>query len=156
MKKEWKVYILIAVVVFAAPALGMLGGSGDSEWYRSLVRPDIAPPSWVFGPVWTTLYTLLAISTALAWRDAKKAMKPEVLRAFGVNIIFNAIWSPVFFGAQNIGPAFFLILLVLASTGYLVFTYGRIKPLYGWMNVPYFVWVSFATVLNFQFWMINY
>ena len=139
---------------------GILGAAttvtGESSWFEALDKPFFNPPSWIFGPVWTTLYTLMGISAFLVWRQGWE--RPEVkaaLATFGVQLLLNAAWTPVFFGAQQIGWALVIIVLLWVA---IVLTMRRFFPLSqwaGWLLVPYLLWVTFATVLNASIWVLN-
>lgn len=126
---------------FTTPALG--------SWYAALQKPAFTPPGWVFGPVWITLYLLMAISAWLIWRQGLS--QPGVKLAllfFLLQLAINAAWSPVFFGARSPAGALFLLALLLVLlfiTIYLFFPLSRAAAL---LLLPYFLWSSFALVLN--------
>lgn len=125
-------------------------------WYRTINKPSFNPPDYVFGPVWTALYLMMGIALYLVWKEG--ASVPRVKFAMGiffVQLAFNSLWSLVFFGGENPGGAVFVIfilwLLILAN----IFAFARISKVAAYLLVPYLLWVSFATVLNFQIWMLN-
>ncbi len=142
------------LVCFAAAGIGqMLAGRVPNDWYRSLVRPSFAPPSWVFGPVWTVLYAMMGVAAWFVWRQ--KGVRRGAMTLFGIQLALNAVWSGLFFGLQN--PALALadiVLLWLAIAGTL-WAFFRVIPRAGWLMVPYFAWVSFAAALNVEFWRLN-
>ena len=123
--------------------------SSSYSWYSQLVKPSWAPPSWLFGPVWTVLYILIAISYGAVFYHAfKKKLKAIVILPFVLNLIFNFSFTPLQFGLRNNYLAAVDILLVLAT---LIWVLVIIYPRYRWVayvNIPYLLWVSFATVLQ--------
>lgn len=134
--------------VFTAPAI--------PAWYAGLARPDFAPPNWVFGPVWTTLFALMGIAAFLVWQ--KGLDRREVKIALGLflgQLVLNTVWSVIFFGLQNPGAAFveiiFLWLAILAT----MIAFAKISKTAAWLLVPYILWVSFAGYLNYSIWILN-
>lgn len=144
--------IILAVLI---GALGSLFTTSSIEtWYTTLTKPSFNPPSWLFAPVWTILYILMGISFWLIW----KSHSPEKKRAMGlfiVQLLLNGIWSPVFFGAHAIGGALALIVLLWAAIVLTILIFKKISKPAAWLLVPYILWVSFATVLNFAIWRLN-
>jgi tryptophan-rich sensory protein len=126
------------------------------SWYKNLVKPSWAPPSWLFGPVWTFLYALIAVSFGTVfWKVAKGELPKIVALPFVLNLIFNFAFSPIQFRLQNNFLAALDILLVLATLIWAIIT---IQPHIRWVayiNIPYLLWVSFATVLQLTITYIN-
>ncbi len=146
----WVGAIPFVALCFLAAAVGSATTeTGASSWYRELEKPSFQPPGWVFGPVWTLLYTLMGIAAWRVWRLGTS--RPGVKRAlslFGLQLVLNAIWSPIFFGAHWLGIALIvLVALWLALTATIVAFRPLDRPA-TLMLVPYLAWVSFATVLN--------
>jgi translocator protein len=127
------------------------------SWYQKLIKPDWAPPSWVFGPVWTFLYILIAISFgAVFYKTATKQLAFAIALPFILNLIFNFAFTPLQFGLQNNILAAVDILLVL---GTLIWAMMAIYPHAAWIayaNIPYLLWVSFATVLQLTITYLNW
>ena len=125
-------------------------------WYSTLSKPFFTPPSWIFGPAWTTLYTLMAISAFLVWRKGfKKKQIKNALKLFAIQLFLNAIWSPVFFGAHNLLLA---LIIIIAMWFYIVKTikaFAKIDRVASYLLYPYIAWVSFASILNFSLWLLN-
>ncbi len=125
-------------------------------WYQTLLKPTWAPPGWLFGPVWSVLYALIAISFGTVfYKTLKKALPIKVALPFILNVFFNIIFTPIQFGLQNNILAALDISLVL---GTLAWAFVAIWPYYRWIvyiNIPYLVWVSFATVLQFTVTYLN-
>lgn len=127
------------------------------DWYQTLIKPDWAPPAWLFGPVWTFLYTLIAISFIFVfYKAAKGKLSWSVAVPFALNLIFNLVFSPIQFGLKNNLLALIDILLVL---GTLIWMLIAIYPRHRWVaiiNIPYLAWVSFATILQATITFLNW
>lgn len=126
-------------------------------WYETLIRPDFAPPAWVFGPVWSVLYVIIAITFGyVLWRLFKKKIAFLVALPFILNLVFNFAFTPIQFGLQNNLLAAVDIILVL---GTLILAMVKIFPHAKWVtyaNIPYLLWVSFATVLQLTITYLNW
>ncbi len=128
----------------------------DLNWYNTLSKPFFTPPSWIFGPAWTILYFLMAVSAVLIFRKGIK--KPEIkaaLKLFFFQLVLNLIWSPVFFGLHNIFLALLLILILWYLILATIKAFYKIDKIASYLLWPYILWVSFATVLNFSVWILN-
>lgn len=127
----------------------------NMDWYNSLIRPRISPPNWIFAPMWTILYILIIISFLIFLKES--AFKPKIfpLIIFGIQIFLNLSWSPVFFGARNIKGAFYIVCALCVFICINIYAFFKISHLAGLLLVPYFLWVSFATYLNYQFLKLN-
>ena len=152
--------IIPAVVsIVIAQGAGVIGSvfmaSSVRTWFETLVKPSLNPPSWVFGPVWITLYTLMGIAAYLVWQQKGASGAKVALWVYGVHLVFNALWSILFFGLKNPGLAFaeiiVLFVLILVTTVF----FWRINPWAGALMIPYVAWVSFATYLNYAIWTLN-
>jgi len=144
---------LIASLVLPQLA-GVVGSlftfSSVSTWYVGLIKPALNPPSWIFGPVWITLYLLMGISVYLIWQKDSKATT-----LFWIHLFFNASWSVIFFGLQNPGLALINILVILVFIIALIIKFWKIDKRASYLLVPYLLWVSFATYLNYSIWILN-
>jgi benzodiazapine receptor len=124
-------------------------------WYAGLVKPSWTPPSWVFGPVWISLYILMGVAAWLVWRRGGFTAATLPLALFLVQLALNALWSPLFFGLKMPGVALAdIVLLWLAILATLVSFWG-VSATAGWFLVPYLLWVSYAAALNFAIWRAN-
>ncbi|MEJ2673269.1 MAG: tryptophan-rich sensory protein [Deltaproteobacteria bacterium] len=140
-------------VTFAAAWVGSRFQPG--EWYGGLIKPALTPPAWVFGPVWTLLYGMMATAAWLVWRRYGWANAIGPLGLFFGQLALNALWSYLFFGLQRPGLALLnIIALWLAILATFMAFWGSHPPA-GLLLLPYLFWVSFATYLNFQFWRLN-
>jgi len=138
------------LLTFCAPLAGMASPPG--EWYATLAKPEWNPPAWIFGPVWTLLYMLMAVAAWLVW---KRNGWQRPLWLYLVQLALNAAWTPVFFGANQIGWAFVEIIALWAAILVTMLAFLRVSKAAGWMLVPYLAWVSFAAFLNFSLWRLN-
>lgn len=139
----------------AAAALGSLASIDAPQFYAALTRPDWAPPAWVFGPAWTVLYTLMAISAWLVWRQPSSARVRTALTLFMVQLVLNVLWSWLFFGWRLGLPSVVEIVLLWASIAATIIVFWRIHRLAAALLLPYLAWVTFAAALNFSVWRMN-
>jgi len=158
MKKEikgrkinWRVLITSFIIVFLVAGLGSVFTSQNtgSDWYNS-IKPTITPPSIVFPIAWSILFFLIALSLYFCWINSNnKKEKSTVSIVFGVNFALNIIWSLLYFTMKNPKLAFFDIILLLASIASMLLLSWKINRTSFWLLTPYFIWVCFASVLNF-------
>jgi translocator protein len=143
------------VVTFAAAALGSTATARSvSTWYADLSKPAFNPPAWVFGPVWTALYLMMAIAAWLVWaKGAGSRALPLTL--YGVQLALNALWSLLFFGLRSPGLALIDIAALWLAIAATTVAFWRVSPAAGGLFVPYVAWVSFASVLNHSIWVLN-
>jgi benzodiazapine receptor len=144
---------LFLVATFSAGAVGTLFMPG--AWYEALAKPSWTPPNWLFGPVWTALYALIAISAWLLWREVGTSVARLALTLFATQLVLNALWSWLFFGLQRPGLALIDIMLLEAAIVWMIVLFWPLSRLAGAMLIPYLLWVSFATLLNAAIWRLN-
>lgn len=140
-----------AVALLGVALMGWLGATATDigPWYRALAKPSWQPPNWLFGPVWTTLYLMIAISAALGWRAAEDTGHSAVMVIlFAVNGVLNVIWSYLFFSLQRPDLALVEIIALWLSIVVLIVVLWPRSRTAAWLLVPYLAWVSFATALN--------
>lgn len=127
-----------------------------NEHYLTLKTPSFAPPGWVFGPVWTILYIMMAIAAyrilRLGWERGEVRI---ALIMFGLQLFFNLIWTQLFFGWQMRGVAFLDIILLLAVLIITAVKFFHLDHVAGYLLIPYILWVSFASILNLSIWLMN-
>lgn len=150
-----------AMVVFAI-TLGLtfvVAGIGATylpgPWYEGLEKPKLTPPNWVFGPVWTALYLLMAVAAGLVWRQAGFNGACMALFLYAVQLGLNAAWSWLFFGLHRPAWAFVDITLLGIAIVATIIAFGRISRIASWLMAPYLAWTIFAGYLNFMFWQLN-
>ncbi len=125
-------------------------------WYESLLKPEFAPPNWVFGPVWITLFVLMGIAAFLVWRRGLERREVKIaLGVFLLQLTLNVFWSIIFFGFQSPGWAFAWIILLWAFIIANIYLFLRVSTLSAWLLAPYALWVTFAAYLNYSIWMLN-
>lgn len=134
---------------------GLFSVSEIGSWYSTLNKPAFNPPGWVFGPVWTILYILIAISGWYLYRRRTTAGFRVAFILFFVQLFLNALWSPLFFGAHEIFWALVDLALLWIAIGVYIFTAWRVSRISVYLFTPYWAWVSFAFVLNFSVWLLN-
>jgi tryptophan-rich sensory protein len=144
--------VLLVNVVGAAPAL--LAGP-DSAWFQSLTAPAIYPPGWVFGVVWTGLFTLLGIAVALVWLAESSRRRRVALGVFVAQMALNVAWTPAFFALEDLALGLVVILALWPLVVATLWAVARVDRRAAALVVPYLVWVSFAAVLNYRFLALN-
>ena len=140
---------------FIAAAIGSAASIQAGSFYTQLVRPDWAPPPDIFGPVWTVLYALMGIAAWLVWRVAGFRAARTALTLFLVKLAVNALWSWLFFGWHLGAVAFADIVLLWVLIVATLIAFWRIRPIAGALLIPYLLWVSFASALNYAVWQLN-
>lgn len=150
----------IALIVFFAACLGV-GGLGSfftaksvRDWYPQLRKPAGTPPSWIFGPVWTSLYILMALSAWLVWREFGLGARPALL-IFFAQLALNAAWSGIFFGLHMLEIAFLQIVILWFAIAFTIFVFYLLVPLAALLLLPYLLWVTYAAYLNWGIWRLN-
>lgn len=155
MNPKTKFLSLIAwlAITFSAALLGGLFMPG--EWYASLQKPSWNPPGWIFGPVWTALYTMMAVAAWLVWRQGGWGKQRKPLLIFLAQLALNAAWTPLFFGLHRPGLAFVDIVSVWIGIIATIVAFWRVHRTAATLLFPYLAWVSFATFLNYTIWRLN-
>lgn len=154
--KPWMVLIVFLFVVLGTGTLaGFLTARGVREWYPKQRKPAGTPPSWVFGPVWTTLYVLMAISAWLIWRNYGWSGGRSALLLFFGQLALNAAWSGIFFGARLPGVAFAEIVLLWLAILFNMVVFYWLLPVAAYLLLPYLLWVTYASYLNLEVWRLN-
>ena len=159
----FKLVIAIAVSELAGVIGSVFTISAIPNWYTGLVKPALNPPAWVFGPAWTTLYALMGISLFLVWKQHSNILENvRMLRmwkigiaAFFVQLSLNAVWSIIFFGLQNPGWALIDIAFLWLAIVWTITVFYKISKPAAYLLLPYLLWVSFASYLNYSIWALN-
>ncbi|MFH1358569.1 MAG: TspO/MBR family protein [archaeon] len=152
---KWELLIIFIIVCNLIGALGAIWTSSDGTWYKGIKKPSFNPPSWIFGPVWTLLFTLMGISLYLVWVSPSSKIKLIALILFGIQFLFNVVWSYLFFGINKPLWSFVEILFLLGFIFATMFYFFKIDKNAGYLLIPYFLWVSFASFLNYSIWKLN-
>ncbi len=157
--------------IFTAPSIGL--------WYKNLNKPIFNPPSWIFAPVWTTLFVLMGISLYLVWSKKwqvknnisgqnKKPwnslshkfftgswQKTNIILIFSLQLVLNALWSIIFFGVHSPAVAFFELIMLWFAIMFTIVNFYRVSKIAALLLLPYILWVSFAAILNYSIWILN-
>lgn len=157
MKKRFT-YITIAVLICLL--IGFLSSfatqSSVNDWYVGLIKPSFNPPNWIFAPVWTTLYIMMGIAAGIVWsKGFHHIWVKTALYHFGFQLLFNALWSIVFFGLKNPFWAFLVILVLLTLIMLTIKWFRVVSKAASYLLIPYLLWVCFATLLNYKIWELN-
>ena len=155
-----RTFVKLAVAIVVTQLAGIIGSlftfSAIPTWYATLTKPALNPPSWVFGPVWTTLYVLMGVSAFLIWQKGWQRKDVKVaLSVYGIQLILNALWSIVFFGMQSPGLALVNIALLFISIVLTMILFYKLSRPAMYLLIPYILWVSFASYLNYAIYALN-
>jgi tryptophan-rich sensory protein len=146
-------FLIFLLICIAVAAFGMMFKPGD--WYMGLIKPGWTPPNWLFPPVWSLLYLMIAVAGWLAWQRHGVQGAGLAFSFYAVQLILNGLWSWLFFGLHRADLAFLdIVALWLAILGNLILFYGMTAPA-GLLLVPYLLWVTYAGALNFMIWRTN-
>lgn len=130
--------------------------SSVSVWYSFLKKPPFSPPNWIFGVVWPILYALMGTSLYLIIMKVKKTREAKkAIVIFLIHLFLNSVWSIAFFANRNIGTSLAIIVVLWGMILYLIFAFRKIDQKAGLLLIPYFLWVSFAVILNYYIWKLN-
>ncbi len=154
--RDWLMLAVFLAACLCAGGLGALWSrEGLASWYPTLRKPSWNPPNWVFGPVWTALYFSMAVAAWIIWRRRDRASVALPLGLFGLQLLLNAIWSPLFFNLRSPGLALVEILLLWAAIMATILAFRRVSTAATVLLVPYLAWVTFASTLNAAIWSLN-
>jgi len=151
--------VKLVVSILLPLAIGGVAGIFTSNaipgWFATLVRPSFAPPNWLFGPVWTTLYLVMGISLFLIWTIDAGKERNQAIFMFLLQLLFNFAWSFFFFYFKMIDVALIDIVVLWISIIVMLRLFFKLKPWAAYINIPYLLWVSFATALNAAYYILN-
>ena len=150
--RRWAVLPIFLVVVAVVAAVGSLSAINAGSEYLALNRPAWAPPQWLFGPAWTVLYTMIAVSGWLVWTVQGWS---RALAVYGVQLVLNAVWTPLFFAADRYGLAFLEISVLWVAIVATIVMFWRVRRSAALLLIPYLLWVTYAGSLNFAIWQLN-
>lgn len=151
--------LILAAFIAVAEAAGIAGSfitfDAIPTWYDTLTLPPFAPPKWLFGPVWTTLYALMGTAAFIVWRSQKGSQRSSALGTYWAQLALNAAWTPVFFGLKELWIAFAVIIVMLIAILVTVARFWPISRVAAALLIPYVCWVSFASLLNLSLAYLN-
>jgi translocator protein len=151
----YKLILSLILTLGTGAVAGIFTGQSVSGWYATLNQPSFNPPNWVFGPVWSTLYFLMGISLYLVWKQKPSAERNHAILIFIVQLVLNFLWSFLFFYFHMIGAALIDIILLWVTILTMIVLFFKIRPVAAYLNIPYLLWVSFASVLNTSYFFLN-
>lgn len=156
----WFNGLMKLVISLLLPFLAALVGSLATNpaipgWYANLVKPSWNPPNYLFGPVWTVLYILMGISFYLIIKGEFNKKVHRAMRIYYLQLIFNTLWSVVFFGFNNLPLSLVVMAMLWILIVFTIIDFYKIKKLAGYLLIPYILWVSFASFLNFTIFFLN-
>jgi translocator protein len=152
----------LAVLVLLALTAGVLGylfspasSPASAHWYAALLKPAwIPPPQW-FGPIWVALYGLMAVAAWLVWRERYHRARAQAMVMYGLQLLLNAAWAPVFFGMKNLGAALFVAVALCLAVAWCMREFARVKGLAAALLLPYLVWTGIAVAMCLRIWQLN-
>ncbi len=154
--KDFSALIICLLIPLAIGGIaGFATASGVNDWYVTLNKPSFNPPGYIFGPVWTFLYLLMGISLFIIWQSPAGQNRTNALIAFSVQLFLNFVWSFLFFKFELPGWALIEIVLLWLSILAMIILFARISKTAASLQIPYLLWVSFATILNAAIWHLN-
>ena len=155
-KHGWHFLAAILLIEGVGAGIGIVTAGQISGWYETLTEPPGTPPNWVFGPVWTVLYAMIAISGVMFWiRSAGEPVRKTGTWWFFVQLLLNFAWTPAFFGAQQLGVALAIILALNVTIWLTIRAFSQVSRVAAWLLVPYAIWVGYATYLNTGFFWLT-
>ena len=145
--------IVFVAVCFLAAATGIMFKPG--QWYEDLRKPSWQPPKWVFAPVWTLLYCMIAVSGWLVWRVADQLALAIPMGLYCLQLLLNAFWTPVFFGMHRLGLGLAVIIALWLAIAATIAAFATVSFTAALLMVPYLLWVTFAVSLSYAIWRRN-
>lgn len=156
LSSTWKLIIAILACEVIGFTSGLIGSAAMNSWFDNLQKPSWNPPGYLFAPVWTTLYALMGIAYWLIWKnETPETKKRSAYVVFAIQLFLNFCWSIIFFKFQAPFFALIEILLLLAMILLTIFHFSKISKTAAYLLIPYVLWVSFASVLNYTIWSLN-
>jgi len=154
LKNKFLSFSLFALVTYSASLVGGIVTINFKEpWYSLINKPSFNPPSWIFAPVWTTLYLMMTIAIWLFWHSKNKDM--NTIYVYFIHIIFNTTWSIVFFGFHQIFYALLVLLILISLITILIIRFKRVNITSFYLMIPYLLWCCFALILNLKLILLN-
>ncbi|HQX43341.1 MAG: tryptophan-rich sensory protein [Saprospiraceae bacterium] len=155
MKKLILLLLCMVITMLVGATSGLLTIEGINEWYPFLLKPFFNPPNYIFGPVWTVLYLVMGISLFLIWDSDATKFRTRALAVFSAQLLLNFLWSFLFFYLRSPLLALIDIMLLWWLISTMISLFVKINKTAGYIQIPYLLWVSFATVLNASIWYLN-
>ena len=154
LKNKFLSFLLFAIITYSSSLIGGLVTAGFKEpWYSLIIKPSFNPPSWIFAPVWTTLYLMMTIAIWFFWHSKNRDM--NTIYIYFIHIIFNTTWSIMFFGFHKIFYALLVLVALVFLIIILILRFKRVNMLSYYLMIPYLLWCCYALVLNFNLFLLN-
>ena len=154
LKNKFLSFLLFALITYSSSVIGgLVTVSFKEPWYSLINKPSFNPPSWIFAPVWTTLYLMMTIAIWLFWHSKNRDM--NTIYIYFIHIIFNTTWSIIFFGLHKIFFALFVLLLLICLIIILILRFKRVNMLSFYLMIPYLLWCCYALILNLNLFILN-
>lgn len=148
--------VIVPLILLLGVASGWVSGSSAvNPWYDALRKPDFTPPGAVFAFAWPILYILMGTALAMIYYARGARQRSLAIGLFAVQFVLNLAWSPTFFAAHQVGAALWLLIAILIAAVTTTVIFFRIRPVAGWLMIPYLAWLCFAAVLNYQILRLN-
>lgn len=155
-KKSILPLLISILIVFSFGFIGSFFTTPSiATWYAFINKPSFSPPNWLFAPAWTLLYILMAIAAFLIWQKRDNPKTKQALIFYGIQLVLNAFWSIIFFGMHNPGLALLEIIILWLFILIILIKFYKINKTAGLLFIPYLLWVSFASILNYAIWILN-
>lgn len=158
-RRDWRIWLGLLVSLALTGAVSIVGSAVTLPeipgWYAGLLKPSFNPPNWVFGPVWSTLYLMMAVAAWLVWRAGGWAYAHVALAIYGGQLALNLLWSILFFGLHRIDLAAIEIVILDAAIVATILAFRRHSHAAAWLLAPYLLWVGYATALTLTIWHLN-
>ncbi len=155
MKQFLKLSLCILSTLLIGGISGFATASSINGWYVTINKPSFNPPNYLFGPVWTTLYILMGISLYMILQSDSNELRKKAVTIFSIQLFLNFCWSFIFFNFQSLGLAFVEIILMWISILTMIIIFYKINKTAALLQIPYLLWVSFASILNGSIWYLN-
>ena len=157
MWKKIKPYLISVLIPLGVGGLAAFLTRNSMDIYKEISTPPLSPPSWLFPVVWTVLYILMGISSALIYKESGSfnGIKEKALVTYGASLIFNFSWSIIFFNLKGFGVAVIILLILLFLIIRTILLYSKINRAAAYLQIPYALWVAFAGYLNIGIWVLN-
>jgi tryptophan-rich sensory protein len=159
-RPNWAAFLASIVLALTTGAVGALFSPGittssTETWYAGLQKPTWTPPNSWFGPIWTILYVLMGLAAWLIWSERYHPKRRFALTCYAVQLLVNALWAPIFFGARSIGGGLFLIVALWLVLAWTLREFASVRAAAAWLLAPYLAWVTVAMALNLSIWRFN-
>jgi translocator protein len=152
-------YLKLIISIISCQLAGIIGSffTGDSiGWYYTLTKPSFRPPNWLFGPVWIVLYLIMGIALYLIWKRGFRTSESKYpMIIFFTQLVFNAMWPVIFFGVRSIGGGLIIITILWILIFLTILSFQKVNKTASYLLIPYLIWVSYASILNFSIWRLN-